>query len=419
MVPVGADRRILGPSILSSDPRGAEYIEGLREAVGEAAFYAINPNILGPNYSLPKLLWLRDNEPALFEQADRFLLWGDMVGFMLGCDPVTSHSHANRTLLFDIRKEAWSEELLQWSGLDPAKLPLPRPGGAVVDTISPAAARQLGLPTDVSVVVGGHDQCCNSLGAGIHEAGRAVCGIGTFECITPTFDHIPPAGPMLRNGLNVEHHVLPGLYVSFIYNQGGTLVRWFRDTFASADLAALSDKGDIYRILSAEMPAEPTRLLSLPYFEMTGPPGFVGDAAGAIAGLKTSTTRGDILKSIMECETFYFVESMQALRDMGVDTSEFVATGGGARSDAWLQIKADIFGVPFVRPRITEASLLGAALLAGIATGVFRSAEEGVSRFVERDRVFEPDAARHDVYAAKYEQYRALLPALRDILRKV
>jgi len=266
------------------------------------------------------------------------------------------------------------------------------------------------------VVVGGHDQCCNSLGAGIYEAGRAVCGIGTFECITPSYDRIPESRPMLRHGFNIEHHVLPGLFVSFIYNQSGSLVRWFRDTFAHADRKLLSPEKDTYEALAGEMPEAPTRLFTLPYFEPTGPPHFVTEASGVILGMKTTTSRGEILKSIMESVTFYFAESTKALAEMGVDISEFVATGGGAKSDAWLQIKADIFGVPFVRLSITEGSVLGAAMLAGVSTGVYASPAEAASYFVKRGRVFDPDPHRHKIYQEKLQNYRELFPLLKDFL---
>ena len=127
-------------------------------------------------------------------------------------------------------------------------------------------------------------------------------------------------------------------------------------------------------------PPEPTRLLVLPHFEITGSPHFIADSAGAIVGLRTSTTRGEILKAIMESVTFYFLESLDDLRAMGIDTSEFVATGGGAKSDAWLQIKADILGANLVRPRQTECGTLGGAILAGLATGVYSSPAEGGRR---------------------------------------
>ncbi|MGD0920450.1 MAG: FGGY-family carbohydrate kinase [Terriglobia bacterium] len=419
LTPVSRNREILGTCILSSDERGAEYLQELARHLGQEDFYQINPNILGPQYSLPKLLWLREHEPELYAKADKFLLWGEMVGFMLGCEPLTSYSLANRTLLFDIRKEDWSDRLLVLAGIEREKLPKPVPSGTIAGTVSDKVAAELNLPRGVAVVVGGHDQCCNSLGAGIYQAGRAVCGIGTFECVTPTYDRIPDATPMLRQGLNVEHHLLPGLYVSFLYNQGGTLVRWFRDTFAATDSRLVQADEDIYDVLAREMPAGPTRLLTLPYFEITGPPGFLADVSGVMVGLKTSTTRGEILKSIMECETMYFVDSIQALKAMDMDTTEFVATGGGAKSDQWLQIKADIFGVPFVRPRVIEASLLGAAILAGISTGILQSPAEAVSRFVERVKVFEPDPARHQLYQEKLADYRALFPLLQDYLARL
>lgn len=417
MTPVSRDREILGNSIVSSDTRGAEYIAALKAKIDQRAFYNINPNILGPQYSLPKLLWTREHAPAVYEKADKFLLWGDLVAYMLGGDAVTSLALANRTLLLDIRTEDWSDTLLAATGIPRTKLPVPRPSGTVAGQVSDAMAAKLGLPRGVAIVVGAHDQCCNALGGGITRAGKAVCGIGTYECITPVYDHIPDTDTMLANGLNVEHHVLPGLYVSFIYNQSGALVRWFRDTFAAADRRLVPAGEDIYDRLTREMPAEPSRLLVLPYFEMTGPPGFVPDAAGAIVGLKMDTSRGEILKAIMESVSFYFAEATNALKAVGIDTSAFIATGGGAKSDAWLQIKADVFGVPFLRPRYADGSVFGAAMLAGLATGKLTSPAEAVAQWVKIERAFEPDAKRHARYREKQAAYRQLYPTLEPLLR--
>ena len=419
MTPVSAKREILGNSILMTDIRGAEYIRKLKIEIGQNKFYEINPNILGTNYSLPKLMWLMKHEPALYKKAWKFLLWGDLVAFMLGAEPLTSYSLANRTLLFDIHKENWSDFLLEWSGFDRNKLPECVPSGSIAGTVSDEISKELGLPAGVKIVVGGHDQCCNSLGAGINIPHKAICGIGTFECITPTYKNMPQVSRMLKAGLNIEHHVVKDLYVSFIYNQSGSLIRWFRDTFASADKKLLAGKTDIYDILASEMPEEPTQLLVLPHFEMTGTPDFISDSSGVIAGLKISTTRGEILKAIMEGATFYFVESINQLKEMGIDTSEFIATGGGAKSNHWLQIKADIFGVPFVRPRVTECGLLGAAILAGFATGELSGIEQGISTFVKHDRVFEPDLSRHRIYQEQYAKYRQLYPSMKKLLLKI
>ena len=415
LVPVSRDRRLLANSILSSDARGAEYAEALRRDFGEERFYRINPNVISPQYSLPKLMWIRDHEPELFGRADRFLLWSDAVNFLLGCEPTCNNSHANRTLLFDLDANDWSDELLAWAGLERGRFGRIVAGGEVVGEVSEQAAAELHLPKGVVVVAGGHDQCPNALGCGCIRAGTAVCGIGTYECLTPVFAKPRDPLSMWRQKLNIEHHVLPGLYVAFLFNQSGSLVRWFRDTFAAGESGA----GDIYARLNAEIPVEPTRLLVLPHFEPPPWPEYIPDTAGAIVGLRTGTRRGEILKAIMEGATFHFVEGVDALRRMGVNTAEFVASGGGAKSDAWLQIKADIFGAPFVRLHNAEGGVTGAAMLAGMATGALAGAEEAVAAFVKRERLFEPDSRRHAIYREQGARFRELYPALAGLLKRL
>ncbi len=412
IVPLSAERKILGNSILSSDMRGLNYIEMLRENPGQEKFYGINPNILGINYSLPKLQWTKDNRPELFKKTDHFLHWADAVCFLLGAEPVTNNSLANRTLLFDIHKQDWSDYLLELTGIPREKLGRLVPGGTIIGTVSDTMAEELSIGKGLKIIAGGHDQCCNSLGSGSVSEGSAVCGIGSYECITPCFGKIPDSKDMLKTGLNVENHLISGLYVSFIYNQSGTLVKWFRDTFASSEKHI---QADIYGFLAGEMPEMPTSLLTLPYFEPTGSPYFVSDASGLIIGLKTSTTRGEILKSIMESSSYYFADSIKSLGRLGIRIEEISATGGGSKSDSWLQMKADILGIPFTRLKITEGSVLGAAMLAGISTGKF-SAKEAVGIFVKKDKSFYPDSKRHDSYCERIEIYRKLYSANREIL---
>ncbi|NOU35986.1 MAG: hypothetical protein HOO88_04375 [Kiritimatiellaceae bacterium] len=412
-VPVSKSRKLLDNSILCVDNRGEEHVDRLVEHFGRENLYRINPNLLGPNYSLPKLLWLRENRPEVYRQADHFLLWSDLIAFMLGCEPVTNNSHANRTLLFDLDKNDWSDELLAWSGIPRGKLGRVVSGGTVIGTVSDCMAAELGLSKGVRVIAGGHDQCCNALGCGGITAGRAVYGMGSFDCITPVY--AKPADPlcMFRENLNIEHHVLPDLYVSFLYNQSGLLVKWFRDTFASADIPPAGV--NIYDYLDMELPEDPTRLLVLPHFDI--PPHHAGKTSGVIVGLKTDTARGEILKAIREGAVLYFMKSIDSLRRIGMDTTEFIASGGGATSNSGLQIKADILGIPFVRPRITEAGVLGAAMLAGLSTDVFKTAEEAVHLFVKRDRVFEPNARRHAMYLEKHALYEQLYPSLKPVLQ--
>ena len=234
-VPVTAGRQVLGPSILNFDVRGEEYLEGLRHTLPDEQLYRINGNTLGNHYGLTKLKWIQEHQPNLYERADKFLLWSSFVSFMLGAEPVVDYSLANRTLLFDVDRGAWSDELLALAGLEREKLPATAPSGTVVGTVSAHVARDLGLPPDVALVTGAHEQCANAVGCGVIAEGRAVYGMGTFICITPVFSQRRDPAIMIERGLNTEHHTVPGRYVSFIYNQGGSLVKWFRDTFAAAE----------------------------------------------------------------------------------------------------------------------------------------------------------------------------------------
>ncbi len=416
VVPLSRSRRILGDSILCADTRGAEHADTLRAAFGEERLYRINPNIIGPQYSMPKILWIKEHQPELFKKTELFLHWADAVGFLLGADPYASNSLANRTLLFDLDANDWSDELLSWSGLARSLFGRVVPGGAVVGSVSDTVADELGLPRGVAIVAGGHDQCCNALGCGAVAAGKMVCGIGTYECVTPTFHKPGNLTAMRAQGLNIEHHVAPEVFVSFLFNQAGSLVRWFRDTFAAAET---DQGGDIFDRLNKELPTEPSSLLVLPHFDPLLWPKSVTDSSGVILGLKTRTTRGEILKAIMEGATFYFVEGIQTLRDNGVEMDECIASGGGSKSDAWLQIKADIFGLPFVRPLVAEAGVAGAAMLAGISTRIFSTPEEAARIFVKREKTFEPDPRRHAAYHERHELFRSLFPALQPILRKL
>lgn len=416
MVPVTADRRIVGPSIVANlDLRGEDYLHLIGDHLNEEALYHITGNTLGTHYSLPKLVWIQKQEPDLYRTADKFLLWGGLVPYLLGASPAVDYSLANRTLVFDVGRRCWSEEILKLAGLDSRKLPPTVPSGTPIGTVSPRAADELGLPQHVIVVAGAHDQCATALGCGVVEGGQAVYGMGTFTCITPVFSQRRAPQLMLNRGLNTEHHVVPGHYVSFLYTPGGSLVKWFRDTFAAAE----GEADDIYAALLAEMPQGPSGILVLPHFAPTGPPSFISDSTGLIAGLRLETSRGEILKGILEGITFYLKECVDSLPPTGIEIDDYWVAGGGSQSDRWVQLSADILGRRFVRPAVTEAGALGAALIAGVGSGVYPSFETAVEGMIRRERTFEPDDDRHNMYGDWYERYQQLWPAASASLRAV
>ena len=196
------------------------------------------------------------------------------------------------------------------------------------------------------------------------------------------------------------------------------MVKWFRDTFAQAERRQAKTSGqDVYTQLTAEMPAQLSSLLALPHWGPTGPPDFIADSCGVLLGLKLETTRGDILKGLIEATTFYLRECLESLPATGITIEDFRAVGGGSKSEAWLQIVADVMGRPVVRPQINEAGALGAAIIAGAGCGVFPSLAAGVETMVKLERTFEPDGRRQAQYDERFAQYRQLWPLLRTYVR--
>ena len=223
---------------------------------------------------------------------------------------------------------------------------------------------------------------------------------------------------MIERGLNTEHHAMPGQFVSFIYNQGGVLVKWFRDTFARAEQLRATESGQsLYPALFSEIPEEPSSILVLPHFTTTGPPHFIHDSSGVIAGLKLDTTRGEILKGILEAATFYLRACFEDLPGAGIEIREFTAAGGGSQSDPWVQLSADILERPFVRLQVHEAGALGAAILAGTGSGLFHSLRSGVDAMVHPERRFEPDLGKQSLYEERYNRYRDFAPVMEKFMR--
>ncbi len=419
VVPVSARREILSDSLLNFDARGAEFLDSLQTKISDEDLFAINGNTLGNHYSLTKLLWIKKYQPDVYENTCKFLHWGAFVSFMLGADPVVDYSLANRSLLFDINNQCWSDDLIGRFGLDVQKLPATAPSGTVIGQVTDAIATELGLARGVKIVTGGHDQCVNAVGAGVFSASTAMLGMGTYLCIVPVYRQRPDAKFMIPLGLNTEHHAAASLFVSFLYNHGGSLVKWYRDTFAAAEnTLAKQQNRDVYPELFGEITDPITDILVLPHFAPTGPPEFVANSSGVITHLELSTKRADILKAILESTLFYLRQCLDPLQQSPMAAREFRAVGGGGKSDLWLQIAADIYNRPVTRPRCSEAGILGAAILAGTATGIFSSLEQAAGAMVHSDRTFEPDPARAARYQQKYEAYRSLWPMMKPLLSK-
>ncbi len=407
VVPVSAERKILGPSILINDARGNHYVEAIRCELNDVECFRISGNTIGSQFGVTKLMWIKEHRPELYDSTYKFLNWSSFAAFMLGADPKVDYSLANRFLLFDKGTCDWSPRLLSVSGVDKDKLPECVPAGTAIGRVSKHLAVELALPEGTLIVCGTHDQCANALGCGAIRPGEAMYGMGTFPTILAIHEGYADPRRMVEFGLNVEHHAVAGAFVSFAYHMGGSIIKWYRDTFAGAASKSGTERGaDIYEELFEELPPAPGPLLVLPHFAPMGPPDFVSDSSGVILGLRNYTKRGEILKAILEGNMFALKVSVENLDSIGVPIENYKAVGGGSRSAAAVQICADITNRPFVRPAVSEAGALGVAILAGIADGAFGSAASAIERLVRIERRFDPDPERAKRYGELFEFYK-------------
>lgn len=426
VVPVDAAGAPIYRFITAIDTRAVAQMRWWEEKLGAKRIFDITGMPPHPMYTANKLMWLREYDPAVFNAASRFLCMADFLFTRMGLPPTMDHSLASRTMLQDIRARAWDPELLQMAGLEVERLSATVPSGTLLGAISPQVAADLGLAPGAVAVTGGHDHPCGSLGVGAIRAGMVMDSTGTVECVAAAMDRLVLDDNLLRSNLPVEPHTVAGMYLVLGWSAvGGALLKWYRDTFARAEVAeaeaaasAGSGRG-VYDTILAEAVAGPSPVLILPHFVGSGTPALDPLSKGAILGLTLSTTRGQIVKAIIDSVTYEIKLSIDAMEAAGLAIDELRAMGGGAKSALWLQTKADILGRPVKAMDVSEAPCLGCALLAGVATGVYATPAEAVARAVRVNRTYEPNPKLLAQYAEKAALFGEVYPTLTKLNRRL
>lgn len=413
--PVSRDGQYLGNGMVSSDVRAAAIADSWSRQFGARRLYEITGHTPHPMFTLFKLLWLRDHRPEVWSRTARFYCFEELLQARLGVEPAISWPLAGRTMLFDVRSHTWSNEILAAIGLEPSRLARPVPSGTVVGEVSDRVAAELGLPQGVQVVAGGHDQPCGALGAGVVEPGVAMYATGTVECICPAFEKPIFADSLFQSNLCTYDHTVPGMYTTVAFSlTGGNLLRWFRDQWGQVEQHEARQTGaDPYELLLRGLPAQPTDLIVLPYFTPSGTPYFDARVPGAILGLRLDTTRGQVLRALLEGVALEMRLNVEILQKAGLRVREFRAIGGGARSPVLTQLKADVLDRPITTMAVTEAGCLGAALLAH-AAHTRTPPHELAKAWVRTERIVEPDPARAAFYHERFAVYQRVYPWMRE-----
>ncbi|MBR1559775.1 MAG: carbohydrate kinase [Clostridia bacterium] len=416
------DGKPLHNAMLYTDPRGGDEVKELSAKLGEMRIAEVTGLRPHEMYSLPKLMWMKKHKPDVYAAAKHIFLMEDYVVYHLTGVTQIDYSLATRTMALDIRSLDWSRELFDAAGIDVNLMSKPVPTGTPAGKLTPAAAQAVGLSADVTVVSISHDQVAAAVGAGAFDGDVAVDGAGTVECLTPIYDEMPDIEAMYRGYFSVVPYAIPGKYVAYAFSYtGGALIDWCVSHLAKDEKQQAKAQGvSVNELLEAqyknEHGGEPSGLLILPHFAGAATPYMDTGAKGAILCLTTDTGTPEIYRGCMEGVAYEMVLNARALVDSRVHYKKLHATGGGARSAEWMQMKADMLNVPIVALRTADAGTVGSAMLTGVAIGVFSDLKDAADHMVEEIHTYQPRPEMHMKYMQIYERYEKVYQAVRPLV---
>lgn len=408
-----SDDKVLRAALIWCDQRTDAQCKSLTNKVGAARLIELTCNPALTGFTLPKLLWVREREPEIWEKVKCVLLPKDFVRLKLSGDKATDVADASGTLLLDVARRRWSSEMLSHAEIDERVLPRVFESQEITGTVSQVAADETGLRAGTPIVAGAGDQAAGAVGVGIVKPGFVSATIGTSGVVFAA-SNSPSLDPKGR--VHTFCHAVPQRWHVMGVTQGaGLSLRWFRDQFG---VTSQSER-DPYELLTQEAETTPVGadgLLWAPYLMGERTPHLDPNARAALVGLTASHTRAHIVRAILEGVAFSLRDSFEIFKEMQVPIEKIRLAGGGARSSLWRQIQADIYGQEIETVQAEEGAAYGVALLAGVAAGVWSSVDAACEAVVKvRDRVA-PDPAAMKVLDRQYAQYQALYPALRSIM---
>lgn len=404
---------VLRPCIMWNDQRTAAQCAAITEKVGQDRVLELTGNPILPGFTAPKIVWVREHEPEVYEQIAHVLLPKDYVRYCLTQSFFSEVSGASGTSMFDVGQRRWSDDMLGALDVPREWLPEVAESPEVTAHVSARAAKETGLLEGTPVVGGGGDQAAQAVGTGIVTEGLVSATIGTSGVVFAASDEyrVEPEGR-----LHAFCHAVPGMWhlMGVMLSAAGSF-RWYRDTLGNAERAKAAETGrDAYDILTeaaAEVPAGCEGLLFLPYLSGERTPHPDPNARGVFFGLTLRHEKAHMTRAVLEGVTFGLRDSLELMRELGLSFEQVRASGGGARSPLWRQILADVFDTEIVTVNVTEGAAYGAALLAGVGTGVYDDVAEAAQTVIRVTDRTQPGPAV-PVYADYYPRYRALYPAL-------
>ena len=413
--------QVVRPALIWCDQRSQEQVDWINAKAGKDMVLEQTANPVLTGFTAPKLLWVRDHDPASYERVRRMLLPKDYIRFCLTGEYASEVSDASGTALFDVIGRRWAMPLIDKLGIDAAILPEVVESPQLTGRISMSAAQETGLRAGTPVVGGGGDQAASAVGNGIVESGLVSCTVGTSGVV---FSHLDEAAYDPEGRVHTFCHAVPGKWHVMGVTQGaGLSLQWFRNQLATGLADQAAQKGvEIYDLLTDEaaaVPAGAEGLYWLPYLMGERTPHLDAYARGGWVGLTAKHTRGHLVRAILEGVAYSLNDCLGIVESLGASVEAVRASGGGAKSPLWRSILAGVFSKPIATLQTQEGSAYGAALLAMVGTGAFGSVAEACSSAIVEQRRDQPDPDLTAAYGRSYGMFRELYPALRDFFPKI
>ena len=397
---------VIRPAILWCDGRTAAECEEIERLVGHDRLIEITANPALTGFTASKLLWVKNHEPENFAKIAHILLAKDYIRYRLTGEYATEVSDASGMQLLDVPHRRWSPEVCDALGIDMKKLPKVYESAECTGYVTPEASKETGLPAGLPVAGGGGDNAASAIGTGVYENGRAFTTIGTSGVVFAHTD-TPIIDP--RGRIHTFCAAVPNTWhVMGVTQAAGLSLNWFRKNFAEnlsyRELDAACEK--------LEIGSE--KLLYLPYLMGERTPILDPAARGVFFGLSALHTTAHLCRAVMEGVAYSLYDCLSVLREVGITPDVMAICGGGAKSALWRSMLADLYGMPLLTLTSSEGASLGAAILGGVAAGVYSSVAEGCRICVkERERTL-PDAANGEAYRKYYALYTRIYASLRE-----
>ena len=421
LVMLDRDGNVLRKSIIWCDQRTSNEVEEMNKKLGEKKLIEITANPALTGWTAAKILWVKNNEPEIYEKCAHILLPKDYLRYILTGEFATEVSDASGMQLLNVPNRCWSDEVLSALEIDKGLLGKVYESCEVTGEVTAKMAELTGLKKGTIVVGGAGDNAAAAVGTGVVEDGKAFTTIGTSGVV---FAHTSNISIDPKGRVHTCCAAVPNSWHVMGVTQGaGLSLKWFRDNFCGAEKETASLMGvDEYYLMDKEaetVPVGANRLLYLPYLMGERTPHLDPDARGVFFGLSAMHTKKDMLRAVLEGVSYSLRDCVEVFREMNISVSDMMACGGGGTSPLWRSMLADLYNCPVKTVASKEGPALGVALLATVGAGIYSSVPEACKAVIKTDKTQEPIAENVPEYERYYQLYREIYPALKASYKKL